>query len=916
MKHRALAVLCLAIAGLPACRPPEISGGRAAPALGHEPDRIARDLPVAETLSPTSDTTRSEAGVRTGLTLHPGPIYRVAAGGDGTVWGARHGRDGQELVCWESGDWRRVDDQASWPRRATIVDMAADPMNPAALLSVWKPTGDYVRALQIWRHVAGEPTGVLLGEVENPTAGFASERSVVEPRVTFDADGGVWFTFKAPHLVHFPAGGGAPRSWELPAGKLTEPQRRRYSPLVYTPEVSGRGWVWALIGTTDAKHADLLAKPMLVEDGRLRQDYVLAGLPVDAQVSLVARSVDGKTVWAVENEGLWDVDVVNGTASRRSSPPGQRIIDWCQPADGLEVALVTPGRREAVRNVSEIWICRDGEWTLAGHTGGWTYAPRGMQTPVGGLHDWTWSDGLLMAARMRGLFMIDLTGDDNGSGRVRVPDWREGFYLDRVFQILRLKHGGLMFQGEGGVVTALPAALRGISADEHRVSASGAEMFTPYVLRATDGRLWLVHKRRDGGSMVRHWDGGRWHDWPLPDEYESPYAYGGLWVDELGRVALFPKSNLDDPAWERDPNAPGGWRRWETGWRLIEHRAGQPEKAANASTVRIESRDLPAISSDGRALVGHKAELRLWEQGAWRVLATYSNYTPRWRWGFGEDGRPWTVFTDKHHVFAADGTRQETPAARVNHRNATKVGEWPDWLSNQLDFAQAKSAHQDAEGVWWVLQDGELWKGWRGEVVRVFQPNEASPFRRSSWTTFVAVYVGRQGERLFECNSLVLIPQLPPVGTPRLSWANGESAADRRLQIDVDGSSHMEWRLDDGAWHFGKIAALELRELAVGSHVLEVRFYNRRLEPGPIMRETFEIEFDQGAYLDGIVSALYSQSYADRAAAVARLRLIGPRALPVVNALLARETDERRLWWLRAAVQAINDGADKRLTSP
>ncbi len=851
-------------------------------------------------------------GLGAGLTLHTGYVSKVALSGDGTVWGVRSRNAELELARWEDAAWKGVDDMASWPRRAHIVELAADPANPVAVLSVWKPRGDYVRTLEVRRHVAGEAAGVLLGEVENPTFGFVRERSVVEPQVTFDAKGGVWFTFKAPYLVHLPPRGGDPQTWKLPVGTLSEPERRQYSPLIYTPAGTGSGWVWAWIGIKEAKSADLMARPLLVEGGRLRNDYVLAGLPADAQVTLVARSVAQETIWAVENEGLWNVDLIKGTATRRSSPPGARIIDWCQPADGLEVAVVVPAQRKTDGTVTDIWIRNGGEWTCAGSTVTGFRSQLEMQSPTGGLYGWTWRDGMLFASQPRGLMVVDIMKNKDNASQVRTPDWREGFYLDRVLRILRLKDDTLMIDGEGGVVMAAPGSLRRNADAADRSGVPEVFRFNLYAARAVDGRVWYVHSLGEGAPMVRHWDGERWHEWPLPKEYQTPYASGGIWVDELGRVALFPKNSFDEPAWERDLDARGGWRRWPTGWLLIENRAQTPEKAANVPYIAQGSLDFPAISSDGRALVAHRGKLRLWDQGAWRILASYSAYTPGWRWGFEEDGRPWTVYNDKRHVFDVDGTRHETAVIPFKFRYETKVGEWPDWLSRQLDRERALAAHQDSDGVWWVLQDGELWRGWNGEVVQVFRPDETSPFRRIGSTSFDAVYVGRRGERLFRCNSPVLLPQLTRLEAPQLTWADGEAPADRRLHIEADGITHVEWQLNDGPWRLEKAGDIELQELAQGTHVLNVRLLNRRLEPGPILREEFRVEFDMPAHYGKVIQGLHVGTYAERMATVRRLSLMGETARPWLVDILKHETDDTRRWWLRAALQAIDDG----LTNP
>lgn len=850
-----------------------------------------------------------------GMELHTHSVHKIGLSGDGSAWAVRSQNNEVVLARWTGAEWETVASTATWPARVRVVELAADPANPAAILSIWETIADGSRILQAWRHAAGDAAGKKLGEVENPTVSFSHPRSFVPPRATVDAEGGVWATFKAPYLLHIPADSGETRRWDLPVSDLSEPQRRHYSPLVYTPASAGSGWLWAWLSTGPAKHADKLTRPLRVVGGRLDQDYEITGLPADAQVTLVARTADQRTLWAVENEGLWDIDEDGGRAARRSSPPGARILDWCDPVDGLEVAIVVPHERRTDGSVTELWIRKDGAWRLLGPTGSGSASLPESTLARGGLHGITWMDGLLLSVQSgQGLIVADLEGADNGRINLARPDWRHGFNLDRLARVLPLKNSAAMIVGGGGAVVATTDALRRVANGAESPEPPGVFSFTPYTLRAKDGRLWYAHTIGEKAPLVRHWDGERWHDWPLPADYRTEFAYGGLWVNENGRVAVFPRSNLDDVAWERDVEADGGWRRWKDGWALIEQRARLKQESANAVPIRIESRDHPAISADGRALVDHRGDLRLWTGEEWRTLATYSRYSRLRRTGFAEDGRPWTVFNDKHHVFDADGTRHETAAAPVKFRHAVKVGAWPEWLSRNFEYERVLSTHQDSEGVWWVLHNREIWKGWRGHVVRVFQPEEPSPFRRANETVFTAVYVGARGERLFECNSPVLLPRMA-TGTPRITWMEDVAEPDRLVRVSGDGLAHMEWRLEDGPWRLESIGDIELRELGSGTHVLTVRGFNRRLEAGVAVTEEFVVDYDEGARISDLLRQLKAITYAERRDAVSRFAAMGRRAVPRLETALAAESEPTSRWWLRAALQAIADG-DSRAKTP
>lgn len=844
-------------------------------------------------------------------------VYRSARSGSGEIWGIGY-RDETVVLRWDGQAWVTEERAASWPLWAGPVGIVADPREPDAVISLWRTSNSREQGrgrYQLRRHRAGQPS-VLLSDFVDPTGREDGGSAGPIARLTMDAWGRVWLTFRGLWLVSVPSDGWAPVVVPLAEEFFEGPLKNREPRAMdYTGASAGEGWLWTLPddarGRITVRSPGELSRPVRVVDGQPRPELALPeGLPTEPRVTLIRPRADGGLVWAVEGEGLWDVDAAGEKATRRDSPTeAWRILDWRAFADGTEVVLaVDPVRRRDLR-AGRLFVRREGRWIYAGMPGTNTITLE-HDMPAGPSHfDWQLHDDLLTGAGFSLRFVaLDLREIASGATpRVRQPGWREAFPVTEVSRVYPLSGGSLLIHG-GASVVATPAELRAGWQAAERAGAANVHEFFGNPLRARDGRLWLPVSTGPGAPLVRHWDGGRWLEWPMPPDYTDLDYTPILWADDAGRLALF-SLRLEQPAWERGPEEGGDWRRWESGRKLIEARAADPLKAATVPPLWRSLWFQAQVAADGRALVGDRQGLWLWEGGGWRLLTKHSGGTIWWTYGFGADGRVWSEHNDFWHVFEADGTMRTEGKKRARESQELKTGKWPDWLSRELDENAAVSSHQDAEGVWWVSSRGELWKGWEGEVARVFAADEPSPFRQNGRVGFRAVHVDATGARLFEHDRSVL---LPAGGGPavELAWTTPPGAeTDREARVTGENVHFARWRIDAGEWRrTGADLAVRLRELRPGAHVVEARGFSARLEPGPIWKGVVLIEYSAAQRIAALTEAVRAPGGAGRNEAIRRLASHGAEAAAALRAALAKEDDEDRRWWLRAALQAVADG--------
>ena len=549
---------------------------------------------------------------------------------------------------------------------------------------------------------------------------------------------------------------------------------------------------------------------------------------------------------------------------------------------------------------------RDGVWLKAGWSGD-------DHSITGGLSDWAlrpgawvrYSGGLL---GLNAHLLLAMTFTHSGA-EMRNLDWRDGMLVGDPNQLHALPDGNLLVAGRGtSVVSPGQFSPNRIRPEANRRAWTFAEFPTS----DTEGRLWLLRTSGRSAAAIWHWDGGAWHEWPLPVEANRGPA-GGLRVDVNGRVAVF-LDQLDKPAWVRDPASPEGWRRWSSGVELIAAWADEAVPVKFLPVPQIVGELRPIFRGDGEALVAYHG---LWHRRE-KVWTCYGinamGVTPE-RYGFEEDGAPWAASNGMKRTLGPDGRWVE--AGRFEQRETPRVvtDERPVWLKTMLGQEEFRWMQRDSEGVWWGTRAGELWKACAGTAVQVFELGEPSPFAVGKGFDVGAVKVGARGHRLFEGRPNILLQAIAGP-TAEIIWDSVTEQADRVGRVRGAGVVYFEWRLDGGDWNRDEGDSLALRELTAGSHTLEVRGYSRKLDAGAIVRQELQIDYVPVDRMALLLAQLGAADHAGRVEAVRRLVLLGEPAKLAVQAALARETDEARRWWLRAALQAIADRPDKSLTTP
>lgn len=884
MKRVSRLVVALGVVGLlAACRTPRQStASEAAPAAS---------LP-SESSRPTHDRT---------------DIRLVAQSGDGSILGVGW-QDGTRVFRREGERWRAIESVKRYPDQA--VGLAADPSRPGEFLSLWsgEPDDGGNRAyLDLCRHAPGSPAKWI--RFRNPTV-EDDGRGAKVPLLTVDDAGDVWLSFPAAVLMRVPAGGGEPEVLTIPRERFHAARAgaevKTIDSLVFVPDGKGAGWLWTAGDGDSRSDAGQLHRPLRIQNGTIGSAPELAGLPDQGRVTLVRKDAAGRNVWAIEGRGLWRVDAEAGVASPIDSPPGaDRILDWKEWDDGMAVALVFSRQKRPDQLAGEIWVRRDEVWMNAGWSG--DTSARTLRRNEWAIQPRSWlrhADGILGAGFNGGLVSVACT---HAGATVKNLDWRDGALVEKARSLFPLSDGRVLAHGTGASVFAPEAWLRRLANEDHRVA--GVRVFLESPIRDDEGRVWIPHLRGRGAPAVYHWTGEQWEEWPLPAE-RTGWSRDALWVDAKGRVAIF-SSVLNGPAWERAAGSPDGWKRWKSGAELVEARAAEENPEASLARWEDGFQRTPVLAGGGRALVGENGSLWQLADGKWRRFTSRELGEAAYRYGFDAEGTPW-FFTNRRLrrlspesgwvvVAGGDELRREQERSRGSH-----AAQWPDWVEARFARAEVSAAHADDAGDWWIVRNGELWRGRAGEFVRVFADDEPSPFRTGTGFWFQEVRSDARGNRLFLRSPHVLLPA-GPAPVPVVLRLPVSEPGDVVVRVSASGMAWFEARIDDGAWRRGRGDTLAFRELAPGLHVLEVRGVGRGLDAGPIVRHEIDIVEDSGRRIPRLMERLVKDDYAGRADAVERLALHGAEAGAAVRAALAGETDEARRWWLRAVLQAIED---------
>jgi hypothetical protein len=872
---------------------------------------IPAALVAAETVAREAALATAGAGLVRDATTE---IRLSAAAATGEVWAIGMSRGRPAALRWEEDRWNSIHSWERWPGR--ILDLVADPSRPGDLVSLWRGDAENPSAevLQLWRHspAAGATRLALFA---HPGASEARRR--VMPRLAVGPEGDAWLSFAEPLLLRVPAAGGEPSSIEVPPEALAASgarQTREALPLAFLPNGAGAGWLWSVYDEKTRGERGALRRPWRVAGGKAWLPDAPQGLPDEARVVALWRGeASGETIWSVENSGLWSVDAEGARAVPLASPSeAWCVLDWRRWPGGREVALVFSNLPREDRLAGEIWVKLNGAWRNHGPSGdlgasilvaeGRAMAPR----------DWVASRDLLLGAGFdAGLVMVDLGVAER---RARVLGWRERQEVARPRRLFEIGRGRILLQGE--ITVAMPFAWP--RAEAWRADDLEAEGVAPRVwafaerpTRTEDGRLWYLRTSGEGAPSVHHWDGERWQVWPAPAG--AVLSVDSLWVDALGRATLW-QGSLAKQAWVRDEAAPEGWRVWSSATALIQARAAEGPKADILVPKGETTRAGPVFSADGRALLGHFSRLHYFDGGSWRSFRSADLAGGFSHYGFlAASGAPFVYSPgrlrrlEENGQWVRDDEHPESLALRRAQEQARQSHgtDWQRALEGRVEnLGGVTAAHPDAGGDWWFVENRELRRLHRGEVVNAFPSDAASPFRPGRGGSFQEVLVDSRGHRLFVGAPHVFLPALPGPEIGLRASLVGEGP-DIEVEAPGPGAARAEWRVGETAWRRIGSASWIWPEPAPGLHRFEARALGPRLDPGPVAAVEVRVDYDREARIAELANAVRDPSR--RVDAVRRLARHGAAAEAGLRAAIAAEPDDDRRWWLRAALQAVKD---------
>ena len=223
------------------------------------------------------------------------------------------------------------------------------------------------------------------------------------------------------------------------------------------------------------------------------------------------------------------------------------------------------------------------------------------------------------------------------------------------------------------------------------------------------------------------------------------------------------------------------------------------------------------------------------------------------------------------------------------------------------------SMAMDNLGVIWLTWQDDLYKCIPGVCVKVFDADEADPFR--SGRRVSSVFVDAQGNAFLETavsggERMMLQPKAEPA--PKTQIVLTQKAGDSFVaQFDAHstGPVMFRWQLDDGDYALSKTNSLALEHLANGTHVLKVTAIDDqlRMDATPATAN-FKAWMDWDRIMPSFVSQLSDSDYNKRKDAVATLASQPTVALPLLRKARETANDDQR-WWIDVAIQACESPA-------
>ena len=665
----------------------------------------------------------------------------------------------------------------------------------------------------------------------------------------------------------------------------------------------GRGdiWIWSR-HRADNYHA--AAGLFRVRDQTLEPVSRIAGFAGQRVMDLVPRDRD--SLWLVDRWlGLSILSLADLRAEivpppdRAAFPSILRILPL-----GDDWLVVAGSGRDA-----GVWRLADGKWSERYPAEGWSFVSWDREAPP---------SAIITSGRLLGLNVGILFVPKDG-GAPRLLDWRVGFPLTAPRQILALDDDRFVAISGGG---SPPRWIVADLNDFAKIRLTGeAQDIMPLAGWAVDSGERVFARLPKSPEALSMWNDGEWREIPLPAGVNAS-VISVVERDARDRIWGFSRHHLDEPVvvLEADRKT---WRVID-GFRaaLVEFRDGLEGFLAEESWLR------PVCGPVGEvAFRGPNWTLEFWDGRSWRTwklddivppvamtLDPADSSTARVR----RDDRVSTPFFDAEGRLSVNTLRTErtwklgkdgrwTPHPKEDGIADHWTDNRPRRVNRRLPQGFPHTIHEpwtaeDNVGSTWVAGNGNLFRWRNGKTVKVFEEGTAHPFLANP--PIYDVRVDRRGNAWIKMGTgktarHVLLP------APSASPAQVTITADRNGFAVVEPRSPaggLEWRIGSGPWRGVPAGGGELGYLPPGSHRIEVRLVDDRLNVHSLPPIAVQGVPDSEAHLAHLVKILANGPADRREFAVAALEACPDAALPVLDQALAKNPADR--WWLEAARQA------------
>lgn len=544
---------------------------------------------------------------------------------------------------------------------------------------------------------------------------------------------------------------------------------------LYQPRAvaAGDGAIW-LWGASHSTRPPAPARPRFFArffEGNYDLAPAIEGLPAAQEIDTFVASADGaQAVVAVQDHGLWSVDLDARRAVARNSPPlpaQARIWSWQGWDDGLEVVLASEDPTSSNRQSfwAALWMKNADGWSRRGRFRVDTWQGSALRPlPAKPLKWLRWDNHLILTGPRRAHV---LSLHDHAAEPVML-DWRKGFRLRNPDAAYLLPRSNELL-----MVGSTTARLRAGELSSLLAAESSPIIRMDECLRGVDGRLFTIETLGPSVRRLAEWDGTvvRYH--PIPSEC----SHGNIRQDSTGRLWLAGGAN--DAAWTLLPtDTEPRWQRHERLLDVIADYASLPgEKSLH--TLRNETPPAvpPAFHPGGRALAmtGHGEFSLFSKDDGWLALPKLEGRRQTMSLDFSEQGDPRVSFstTDIHQDeiwiwtpsagWQAVGMSPSRYARRSEQAKTASAVKPPDWIQEALPRRAAGAAPSqivaDHDGTWWAISNNQLWRAREGSVRLALHPGIGHPWMSGAANLLETVETDERGNRYaWYYDEVVIVP--------------------------------------------------------------------------------------------------------------------------------------------------------------